>query len=316
MYRRATFADATRRAYRTHRKTYLSFCNLAKVTPIPATTSHLCLYAAYLARFLVPQSIVCYLNFVGLLHKEAGLGNPFDNNWTLQSVMSGIKRMKSVAPTPRLPMTPQILLAIRGRLNLAHSYHASFWAICLTAFFGLFRKAHLLPTSGKTFDCSKHFTRMDFQRHEHQYIVHVRWSKTIQFQERTLHIPLVACPTSPLCPVAAIDHALMFTLSRPPHSQVFGYTSPRGTFHHFTYKRFMRSLHKVLTELGISSGQFGSHSFRRGGASLALEAGVPLDTISIMGDWKSDSMFLYLHMPLSQRLAAQHTIVSHLQSYA
>ena len=70
----------------------------------------------------------------------------------------------------------------------------------------------------------------------------------------------------------------------------------------------------VLLELGLNPHDYGTHSFRCGGASFALEAGVPLDTISIMGDWKSDSVFLYLHMPLSQRLSAQRTLASHLTS--
>ena len=67
-----------------------------------------------------------------------------------------------------------------------------------------------------------------------------------------------------------------------------------------------------MRELGVPPDLYGTHSFRRGGASFALEAGVPLDTISLLGDWKSDAMFLYLHMPLSQRVAAQRVMASHL----
>ena len=70
----------------------------------------------------------------------------------------------------------------------------------------------------------------------------------------------------------------------------------------------------ILSEFGVTSTLYGTHSFRRGGATFALEAGVPLDIISLLGDWKSDAMFLYLHMPLSQRLAAQQTMTAHLTS--
>lgn len=51
-----------------------------------------------------------------------------------------------------------------------------------------------------------------------------------------------------------------------------------------------------------------------GGTSFALEPGVSLDTISTMADWKSDSIFLYLHMPLTQRLSAQQLIPSHIST--
>ena len=74
----------------------------------------------------------------------------------------------------------------------------------------------------------------------------------------------------------------------------------------------MTCMKQTLTELGVNPEQYGTHSFRRGGATFALEAGVSLDTISLLGDWKSDAMFLYLNMPLSSRLSAQHTMASFL----
>ena len=79
-YRHATYSRNTCKAYRTHRKTYLQFCNILGALPVPASTLHLCVYAAYLARFLLPSSVCGYLNFVGLLHKESGLANPLLDN--------------------------------------------------------------------------------------------------------------------------------------------------------------------------------------------------------------------------------------------
>lgn len=74
----------------------------------------------------------------------------------------------------------------------------------------------------------------------------------------------------------------------------------------------MAMLKEFLSQVGVSPKDYGSHSFRRGGASFALEAGIPLDVISIMGDWKSDAVYLYLQMPVSQRLSAQHQLASYL----
>ena len=42
----------------------------------------------------------------------------------------------------------------------------------------------------------------------------------------------------------------------------------------------MTRMKLILTELGINPGQYGTHSFRRGGATFAPEAGVYLDTPS------------------------------------
>jgi len=275
------------------------------------------MYVAYLSRSLLPQSIAPYLNFVGLIHKEVGLPNPLLGNWTLNTVGSGLRRLRGTPPRPRLPITIDILKGLRACLNLGNSRHASFWAICLTSFFGLFRKFRLLPVSTRTFDASKQFTRSDFSHTSSGYVITVRWSKTIQMGQRTLLIPLVPFPGSELCPVSAINNAFAFTgphLQDHHKSQVFCYVSSSRTIKIFTYKMFMEYMKIFLSRLGVDHAQYGTHSFRRGGASFALNAGVSLDTISIMGDWKSDVMFLYLLMPLSQRLAAQQVLASHISS--
>ena len=315
-FRSATFSDNTKRSYRTHQKAYQKFCELLNIAVAPASTASLCLYAAYLARFLLPQSLGPYLNFVGLLHKELGYPNPLSDNWVVSSVLRGIKRTLGVPPKPRLPITVSLLLGIRSRLNLNCSKHASFWAICLVAFFGLFRKAHLLPESEPAFDPKKMFTRSDFSFSHSCIYITVRWSKTIQMGQRTVVIPLLAVPSSPLCPVSAVTHAFNLNPGCSPSSQALGWrdnTSFRSCV--YTYKSFMTCVKQILQQLGVSPALYGTHSFRRGGATFALDAGVSLDTISLLGDWKSDAMFLYLHMPLSQRVAAQQVMTSHLQEF-
>ena len=132
------------------------------ISPVPVSTVHLCLYAAYLARFLLPQSVCVYISYVGLLHKDYGLQNPLADNWFLSSVLKGIKRTKGSPPVPRLPITVEILGRLRQCLDLSDSKHAAFWAICLVSFFGLFRKSHLLPLSSKDFSPTTFLVRSDF----------------------------------------------------------------------------------------------------------------------------------------------------------
>ena len=93
-YRQATYAESTKKSYRTHYNAYFRFCQLLELSLVPASSSVLCLYAAYLARFLVPTSVCQYLSFVGLLHKEFGYPNPLEHNWVVSSVLKGIKRIK------------------------------------------------------------------------------------------------------------------------------------------------------------------------------------------------------------------------------
>ena len=91
MYRAHTFADGTKSTYRTYRDSYFQFCQFTGYPPVPATTSVICQYAAFLARSLKATSIWQYLGVIGLLHKEFGLPNPLLENWALSSLMKGIK---------------------------------------------------------------------------------------------------------------------------------------------------------------------------------------------------------------------------------
>ena len=66
---------------------------------------------------------------------------------------SGISQIpKGLAPNQEQPMTPAFLRQLYSKLDLATSLDASFWAICLVEFYGMFRTSHLLPTAPHLFD--------------------------------------------------------------------------------------------------------------------------------------------------------------------
>ena len=273
-YRFHTFAANTKASYRTHRASYLRFCSRMGYPPFPAQSVHLCQYAAFLARSLKPSSIPNYLNIIGLLHKEFNLPNPITDNWPLQSLLTGIQRVKGEPPYQKAPITPDLLLQIYPLLNMRSSFDASFWAICLVSFFGMLRKSHLLAKSSRAFDPAEQLLRSDFQFHPWGSLITLRWSKTIQFRERVVQLPLPLIPGSPLCPVTAIKRAMSFTGHAVPSSQAFLFlSSPDLQFKVFTYSMFLRRLRSILQSLGLPAREYACHSFRRGGASFAFQAG-------------------------------------------
>ena len=280
-YRFHTFADNTKATYRTHRASYLRFCARMGYPPFPAQPAHLCQYAAFLARPLKPSSIPNYLNIIGLIHKEFNLPNPLIDNWSLQSLLTGIKRVKGEPPAQKLPITPDILLQIHSQLDMHSSFDASFWAICLVSFFGMLRKSHLLASSPGSFNTSQHLLRSDFQSFPWGYLMSIRWSKTIQFRERVVQLPLPLIPNSPLCPARAITRAMYFTHQANPSSQAFLFLSlPDLQQKFFTYAMFLKKLRAVLLSLALPAKDYACHSFRRGGASFAFQAGIPVDVQS------------------------------------
>ena len=266
-----------------------------------------------LCRSLKFNSIKSYLKIIGVLHKEFGLPNPISDNWHIKSLLTGIKRVKGSTIKQKLPITVDILNKIYGLLNCNISFDDSFWAVCLVAFFGLFRKSHLLPTSAAKFNPDSQFTKSSFQFCSCGALLSVKWSKTIQFKDRVVFIPLPYISGSPLCPVTAICRALSFTRSAPKCFHAFAYydASLPGV-RILTYRAFLSKLRDCLDKLGYVSSDFAGHSFRRGGASLAFQSGVPVEFIKMLGDWKSDSVLLYLTVPLQYRLMSINMIVKSL----
>ena len=132
----------------------------------------------------------------------------------------------------------------------------------------MLRKSHLLASSPGSVDTSQHLVRSDFQALPWGYLVAIRWSKTIQFRERVVQLPLRIILESPLCPATAIKRATSFTCQATTPSQDFLFlSSPRLQLKTFTYPLFLKNLHTILHSLGLPAKGFACHSFRRGGAS-------------------------------------------------
>ena len=174
-------------------------------TPVPITAANLGRYAAYLADFkqLSPCSILKYMNIIRLLHLEAGSSNPLIDCWILDSVIRGIKRCNGKELDRKLLITPHILARMHYLINKDSPFDVVFWAICLVLFFGMLRKSNVLCPS-LAFNPSKHLCRSDFFVHPWGLEIKIRWSKTIQFRDRCLSVPLPFLPGNKLCPATAV----------------------------------------------------------------------------------------------------------------
>lgn len=303
------FSPSLRRPCTKLTATCISACHYMGYTLVPIHPAHLLQYATFLARSLKPASISSHLNIIGILHKEFGLPNPLLDNWPLKSLLTGIKRAIGTPPNQKLPITSVILLRLHATLDFTKSFDSSFWAICLVAFYGLFRKSHLLPMSTQKFDPTKQLSKADIKFFTWGTLVTIRWSKTIQFRERVVEISLPCIPSSKLCPTTAIAHAFSFTKLTAASSQAFNWVDkPLSNPRIFTYNMFVTKLRNHLTGMGLSPKSYVGHSFRRGGASFAYQSGVPIELIKALGDWHSDTILIYLTMPLTIRLRSANML--------
>ena len=255
-------------------------------TPVPATTEVLTRYAAVLARSLKYQSVKQYLNIVRILHAEWNLDNPLLNNYQMQCVMRGIRRSLGDTQSHKAPITPDLLLKILSKLDLNLQADTAFWAALLLMFYGMLRVGNVL-CKGHPCTHERHLVCSDISFQKNELNVIIRASKTIQFADRTLELPIPrAKPSNVLCPVQAMLLYVQGPQSLGVNGPLF-ITSNGYTDRPLTAALFAQRLKSVLSAIGVNTQSYATHSCRRGGASWGYRLDVPVDTIKVIGDWKS-----------------------------
>jgi hypothetical protein len=185
---------------------------------------------------------VQYLNIIRIIHLEAGLPNPLERNYALHAVLKGIQRAKGSPPRQKLPITPAILEKLKAKLDLTDSFQATFWCLCLIAFCTFCRKSTLVPKKIEAFDPELDLCQRDLVLHEQGAILNIKHTKTIQFRERILQVPL-AKSSSALCPILAIKnmHACLGLV--PGCIPLFSYKDNAKGLRSFTHSLFVKTLH-------------------------------------------------------------------------
>ena len=261
----------------------------------------LCTFSEFLSRsFKSAQSIRNYLNGVKVLFLLLGLHVDIFSSYELKLTLKGLDRKLKHLPKQAFPITLEILDSFSKYLNFDNPLDTAYWCLFLFALFLLSRKSNLVPVSTKKFDKSKQLCRGDVTVFPSFLIVKFRWTKTIQFGNRILKIPLLAYPSSKFCPVQAYKR--MCNLN-PCSSEdaVFSYVN-KGKCLPITYSQFQNKLRELLCKIGMNPNLFSSHSFRRGGATLASQAGISPSSIQLMGDWKSNCYTKYIVNSLSDKI--------------
>lgn len=300
------FAPATWRTYNSHLKTYMEFCDQAGIKLVPISDRDLACFAAFLANKLSYNSCKQYLNIVKLLHEEAGFPNPLCNNWLLNTVCKGMKRTLGAQCTPKLPITLDVMNKLFKLIDLSDQKELCFWCACVIAFFSFLRKSNLFP--GK--DSQGHFlTRGDAQFTFEGVVLHVKSSKTIQFKNRVVQIPLARAPNTVLCPAQAtlLVHKLTSGVLTDP---LFRYMSKAGQVCTLTYSQFLGLLKNKLCALGFNPNHYAGHSFRRGGATLALSSHIPSELVRLHGDWASEAYLKYFDPSVKTKFTLAQAMTS------
>lgn len=246
-----------------------------------------------LAESIRHPSIKVYLSAVRSLHIEQGMPDPLLNCLQLQRVLKGIKRVQGAnISATRLPVSPEVLSIVRAGLNLSSFDDCMLWAACTLAYFGFLRSAEFTVPSLAAFDPAVHLSAQDITVDSTEaptcLQVHVKASKTDPFRQGC-HVYIgVGSPS--LCAVRSV----LCYLARRGNTSGPIFILSNGQ--PLTRQLVTDRLRAILKSAGVT-GNYSSHSFRIGAATMAAKRGIPDHLIQVLGRWQSDAYKQYIRTP-------------------
>jgi len=307
------FAASTRSTYGDHVRYFLRWVvwmgYTAFLLDIPyVSTIMLKRYVTFLALTQSYKTVKLCLNGVRLFYIGRGLPNPMAENFAHHQHLQGIRRMKGDATKQKLPITPRELLWLVSACNTNAPAEVAFTCAALIAFFAFLRKSNVTTGHQHTEDITHALLAGDVAVDEQSYTlwIRLRCTKTLQYSERTLDVPIRGNRGSPIDPIAWWKlHLQSSALPRAADTHAFAYQL-RGRWVSLTHSAFVKQLKLVLEQHGIDSRLYASHSFRRGGATFAFIAGASGELIKALGDWRSATYLRYIDLgPEMRMIAAQ-----------
>lgn len=321
------YAESTARSRRRAVLAFVRFCAFTQLPFFPAPTDTLCRYVAYLSHHRVKaSSISSYMSHIGTFHKLKGYEDP-TKNFALSTTVRGVARTYGSPTNSKSPLTPVELKRIRATLDWTSSLHRTFWAVLVVGFWSYLRSSNLVQKTKGNFDNLRHVSPDNMSLTEEGILISLQRTKTIQFNERALHIPLVPMSGNFLCPLQALRDMWELCPAQCGTS-LFTSRSPSGSFSPLVHSHLNKreySFRDLVTQplsnpalvikrhctlAGLPAKSFSGHSLRKGGATCALLAGVSETMVKLQGDWVSDAYRRYISFSLAQKVAVPRQVES------
>lgn len=297
----SAWADKTISTRKSQWKKYMEFCSSHGFISLPASTLTVARFLTYLARSCKFGTINNYLSSVIVLHKYHGYPAVFRETFYIKLVVRGLRRLLGDEPCQSIPLSPEQLLQCYSTISGRDSLENASWAAVVLCFRTLLRKSNVLPDRATPPYPLHIVRRKDVKFYDWGMVITVCASKTIQFKERKLEIPVFLMGHSPLCAVKLLrEHISMYPGT--PDDPLFLKGVVAAGFKPLLYRDVLGSLKSWVKRIGLDSSNVGLHSMRRSGATFMCRLGIPLTDIKCMGDWRSLAVLEYLITPMSRKL--------------
>ena len=302
---------------RTQLNSYLLFCDYCAFEPFPVSKQAFLAYLAFLSKSLsCYRSLVNYVNILKHINKSLGADFSFMHNYDAFLTQRALRRIMGDCVRVTHPVTVDILLNIFQHFDFSNQLHICMHAVFLFAFFSFLRISNLVPYASANChaDNAYFLKRQDVYFTASGAVLRVYRTKTIQFKQHVLDIPLPFIPNSILCPVTALKK---YFCTVPALD-----SSPLFIVHHgrslkpILAAHFNRFFKSCITTVGLEPDSFSSRSFRQGGATFAFNCGAPTEFIKAQGDWPSDAYLVYLKLSTKKKLDILQAISARLSGLA
>ena len=307
-------AQSTRRSYETPRRSFIRFCTLSgrrhsSGSCLPATGRWLIEWITSLAGRVKVKTIKQYLSGLRSYHVDLGLPVVAFSDELLERVMRGIKRDHAEPDRrERTPLTRDHLLRILRKLHLP-SYTSHTLKAAFTLAFAGFLRVGKFTYQTADLELGPHFrnwfltkSSIKISRDRSHMSVYLPASKTDPFRHGVEII--VAATGDEAGAVRAMDEFLRADPHRSPLAPLFVADRARSTA--FTREYVVNKLRALAMAAGLGAATWNGHSFRRGAATWAAEAGIAESQIQALGRWTSSAYKSYIETSREDRIALSH----------
>ena len=315
------YAPSTSEKYSQHAFFFVRFILAFGLLQLWADPAHyqstLLFFVVFLARSVKYRTCKQYLSGLRHFFLMHNLPEPYIiGGFRLEQVLAGIKRTFGDEQNPKRPITPRILMQFYYLLSLhilsPPIEHLVLFAAMLVAFFAFLRKGNVTSKSVCWAAETHALARGDIFIDRDAYVMWLRLkkTKTIQFGERILWVPIRGLRGSPLDVIRIYDRMVAAV---PAADTDPAFMLPDGS--PLTHGYFVYWVKKLIALIGLDPGSVAGHSFRRGGASFAAYCGVPDAFIKLIGDWRSNAYLAYIIIPATSRVSVTDSMIRQIAAF-
>ena len=310
--------ESTKKGYITHITAYIEFCDRFGFSYFPCDNLQLCRFGQFLVKYRQlrsPESIGNYMSGIRTCMAILGLSVPDPLEKQMQLFNQGLKSLMPHETKQMKPITPEMLVRIYDVVDFTNMTDMVAWVATLVGFTLFLRRSNLVPEAMDKFEPEKQFCRKDFNILDPTSVMmaEVRWSKTIQFKQKVLRLPILPAGNKSICPVLWV-HYMIEQIPGEPGDPAF-MVLHKGEKMALSANQLVARLRKWLTLIGEEGQDYALHSLRRGGATFALQCDIQGEMIKLLGDWASDAWRRYCDISMDQRFDTMQSFVEGLNKH-